>query len=79
MSFPGLPEPAPGEALLVCTYYKDGKALWGGLLNEIGGRREGDVLVLGSSGVRLRLAENHGWDHLYGGNVPALCRARSRR
>ncbi|MGW2705326.1 DUF6924 domain-containing protein [Streptomyces sp. NPDC001340] len=72
MSFPGLPEPAPGEALLVCTYYTDGKALWGGLLSGIGGRREGDVLVLGGGGVRLRLAENHGWDHLYGGNVPAL-------
>ncbi|MGW2741349.1 DUF6924 domain-containing protein [Streptomyces sp. NPDC001450] len=72
MSFPGLPQPAPGEALLVCTCYEDGKALWGGLLNEIGGRREGDVVVLGGSGVRLHLVEDRGWDHLHGGNVPAL-------
>ncbi|MBV9026921.1 MAG: hypothetical protein JO362_24715 [Streptomycetaceae bacterium] len=72
MSLPELPQPAPGEVLLVCTCYEDGKALWGGLLDEIGGRREGDVLVLGGSGVRLHLAEDRGWDHLRGGNVPAL-------
>jgi hypothetical protein len=72
MSFPELPQPAPGEVLLVCACYEDGKTLWGGLLNEIGGRREGDVLVLGGSGVRLHLVEGRGWDHLHGGNVPAL-------
>ncbi|MFH8774403.1 DUF6924 domain-containing protein [Streptomyces sp. NPDC017958] len=72
MSFPGLPEPAPGEALLVCTCYEDDKALWGGLLNETGGHREGGVLALGGGGVRLRLVEDRGWDHLHGGNVPAL-------
>ncbi|MGW3205708.1 DUF6924 domain-containing protein [Streptomyces sp. NPDC001135] len=72
MSIPEIPQPAPGEVLLVCTCYEDGKALWGGLLNEIGGRREGDVLVLGDSGVRLHLVEGQGWDHVHGGNVPAL-------
>jgi len=61
MSFPELPQPAPGEVLLVCTCYEDGKALWGGLLDEIGG-----------SGVRLHLVEGPGWDYLHGGNVPAL-------
>ncbi|MFE2102195.1 DUF6924 domain-containing protein [Streptomyces sp. NPDC059468] len=72
MSFPGLPRPAPGEVLLISTCYEDGKALWGGLLNEIGGHREGDVLVLGGSGARLRPVEDRGWDDLHGGNVPAL-------
>lgn len=72
MSFPELPQPASGEVLLVCTCYEDGRALWGGLLNEIGGRREGDVLVLGGSEVRLHLVEDRAWDYLHGGNVPAL-------
>ena len=72
MSFPRLPQPEPGEVLLVCTCYEDGTALWGGLLDEIGGRREGDVLVVGSSGVQLRPIEDCGWDFLHGGNVPAL-------
>ncbi|MEO3887008.1 hypothetical protein [Nonomuraea sp. B5E05] len=72
MSRPELPQPAPGEVLLVCTCYEDGKALYGGLLDEIGGRRDGDVLVLGDSGVRLRPVEDSGWDYLHGGNVPAL-------
>lgn len=72
MSFPELPQPAPGEVLLVCTCYEGGKALWGGLLDEIGGRLEGDVHVLGGDGVRLRPVEDRGWDYLHGGNVPAL-------
>ncbi|MGP3934416.1 DUF6924 domain-containing protein [Nonomuraea sp. KM88] len=72
MSRPELPQPAPGEVLLVCTCYEDGKALFGGLLHEIGGRRDGDVLVLGDSGMRLRPVEDSGWDYLHGGNVPAL-------
>ncbi|TDD17054.1 DUF6924 domain-containing protein [Nonomuraea diastatica] len=72
MSRPKLPPPAPGDVLLVCTCYEDGTALYGQLLNEIGGHQEGDVLVLGDSGVRLRLAEDSGWDYLHGGNVPAL-------
>ncbi|MGW9029323.1 DUF6924 domain-containing protein [Streptomyces sp. NPDC055722] len=72
MSFPELPQPAPGDVLLVCTCYEDGKARWGRLLDEIGGRREGDVLVLEGSGVRLHLVEGRGWDFLHGGNVPAL-------
>lgn len=72
MPFPPLPRPAPGEVLLVGTCYEDGTALWGGLFDEIGGRREGDVLVVGDSGVRLRPVENRGWDFLHGGNFPAL-------
>jgi hypothetical protein len=72
MSRPELPQPAPGDVLLVCTCYEDGKALWGGLLDEIGGHQEGDVLVLGGSGVRLRLVEDLGWNYLHGGNVPVL-------
>ncbi|GAA1724995.1 DUF6924 domain-containing protein [Streptomyces yatensis] len=71
MSFPELPQPAPGEVLLVCTCYKDGEALWGGLVDGIGGRREGHALIL-EGGVRLRLVEGQGWDYLHGGNVPAL-------
>lgn len=61
MSFPELPQPAPGEVLLVCTCYEDGQAQWGGLLDEIQG-----------GGVRLHLVEGRGWDYLHGGNVPAL-------
>ena len=47
MVFPALPRPAPGEVSLVCTRYKDGRALWGGLPDAIGGRREGGAIVLG--------------------------------
>ncbi|WP_062981106.1 DUF6924 domain-containing protein [Nocardia anaemiae] len=72
MSFPRLPQPEPGEVLLVCTCYEDGAAQWGKLVDEVGGRREGDVLVVGGSGVRLRPIEDCGWDFLHGGNVPAL-------
>ncbi|MFK0111707.1 DUF6924 domain-containing protein [Streptomyces sp. NPDC091217] len=72
MSYPELPQPTPGEVLLVCTCYEDGRALWGGLLDEIGARREDDRLVLGGRGVRLRMVEDSGWDYLHGGNIPAL-------
>lgn len=72
MSFPDLPRPEPGEVLLVCTCYEDGTALWGGLFDAIEGRREGDVLIVGDSGVRLRPVENREWDFLHGGNIPAL-------
>ncbi|MEU5537848.1 hypothetical protein [Streptomyces sp. NPDC020362] len=72
MPFPELPQPAPGEVLLVCTCYEDGEALWGGLLDEIGGHRDGSALVLGGGRVRLHLVEGRGWDYLHGGNVPAL-------
>ncbi|GAA0318805.1 hypothetical protein NE235_07040 [Actinoallomurus spadix] len=72
MSLPELPRPEPGDVLLVCTSYEDGTPLWGGLFSEVGGRREGDVLVLGDGGVRLRLVEGGEWDDLRGGNVPAL-------
>jgi hypothetical protein len=72
MSFPALPQPEPGQVLLVCACYEDGTGLWGGLLDEIGGRREGDVLVVAGGGVRLRLVEGRGWHYLHGGNVPAL-------
>ncbi|WP_433514207.1 DUF6924 domain-containing protein [Nonomuraea sp. CA-143628] len=72
MSRPELPQPTPGDVLLVATCYEHGNALWGGLLNEIGGHQEGDVRVLGGSGVRLRLVVDPEWDYLHGGNVPAL-------
>ncbi|GLZ04847.1 hypothetical protein Acsp03_23130 [Actinomadura sp. NBRC 104412] len=72
MSFPELPKPAPGEVLLVCTCYEDRTALWGRLLGEIEGRREGDVLHVEGGRVRLRVLEGHGWHGLLGGHVPAL-------
>ena len=71
MSFPELPRPTHGEVLLVSACYEHDKALWGELLDEVGGRRENDVLVLGG-GVRLRPVEGSGWENLLGGNVPAL-------
>ncbi|WP_214416940.1 DUF6924 domain-containing protein [Sphaerisporangium fuscum] len=58
--------------LLVCTCYEHGTARWGELLDEIGGRREGEVLVLGGRGVRLCPIEDPGLDGLHGGNIPAL-------
>ncbi|WP_328400276.1 DUF6924 domain-containing protein [Nocardia sp. NBC_00403] len=72
MSLPKLSQPVTGDVLLVCTCYEDGTALWGKLLHEIAARREGDVLVVGGSGVRLRPIEDCGWHFLHGGNVPAL-------
>ncbi|MCP2342839.1 DUF6924 domain-containing protein [Actinomadura rupiterrae] len=72
MAFPELPQPAPGEPQLLCTSYDRGKAQWGGLLREVGGRREGDLLVLADGRVRLRLVESTSWDSLDGGNVPAI-------
>lgn len=72
MFFPALPMPVDGEVLFVCTCYRDGKALWGNLLNEIGARHDGDGLVIEGSEVRLRSVENTGWDFMHGGNVPAL-------
>lgn len=71
MAFPTLPQPAPGEVLLVSTCFRDGAPLWGGLLNEIRGRREGDVLVVDGD-VRLRLVAGPAWNSLHGGNVPAV-------
>ncbi|MFI0897431.1 DUF6924 domain-containing protein [Streptomyces sp. NPDC020983] len=72
MSLPRLPQTAPGEVLFLATCYEDGAALWGGLPEAVGGRTEGGVLVLGEGGVRLRPAEDGRWEHLLGGNVPAL-------
>lgn len=72
MSFPELPAPAPGEVLMVCTCYEAGSAMWGGLLEEIGGRREGDVLLVQEGRARLHLVEDRGWNYLHGGNLPAL-------
>lgn len=73
MPFPMLPLPAPGEVLLVNTCYQDGRtALWSEVLQTLGGHREGDVLVLGERGVRLRMTEHPAWDYLHGGDFPAL-------
>ncbi|MEU3527906.1 hypothetical protein AB0E62_29245 [Streptomyces sp. NPDC038707] len=72
MPLPRLPRPAPADALLVCTWYEDGEAQWGELPAVAGGRRDGDLVVLGSGGVRLRPAEDPAWDDLRGGSVPAL-------
>ncbi|MGI5171764.1 DUF6924 domain-containing protein [Spirillospora sp. CA-253888] len=71
MSYPKLPRPAPGEVLLVCTRYRDDTPLWGDLFNEVGGRREGDVLLVEGDGVRFRLVEGRSWDFLHGGSMPA--------
>ncbi|MGH3381148.1 MAG: DUF6924 domain-containing protein [Actinoallomurus sp.] len=76
MSFPQLPQPAPGEVLLLCTCYEEGEALWGGLPDKIGGHRDGDALVLEDDGVRLRMVEGRAWNHLRGGNTPALLPGR---
>ncbi|MGP3973109.1 DUF6924 domain-containing protein [Streptomyces sp. 8N114] len=72
MPYPKLPVPAPGEVLVICACYEEGRAQWDEVLRALGGRREGDTVALGDGGVRLRLAENPRWDFLHGGNFPAL-------
>ncbi|GAA4639699.1 hypothetical protein GCM10023196_102370 [Actinoallomurus vinaceus] len=72
MPYPKLPAPAPGEVLLICTCYEEDKARWGEVLGALRGRQDGDAVVLDDGGVRLRLAEDPGWDYLQGGNLPAL-------
>jgi len=78
MSYPMLPIPAAGEVLLVSTCYEDDRARWDQVLQTLGGRRDGDALVLADGVVRLRLVENPRWDSLYGGNFPALVPAGSQ-
>jgi hypothetical protein len=70
MAFPALPQPAPGEVLLISTCFRDGTSLWGGLLEEIGGHRDGDVLAVEGTGLRLRLVEGRSWNSMNGGNEP---------
>ncbi|MDX3225971.1 DUF6924 domain-containing protein [Streptomyces sp. ME19-01-6] len=72
MPYPKLPEPEPGEVLLICACYEEGRAQWDGVLRALGGRRDGQVVALGDGGVRLRLAEHPEWDYVHGGNFPAL-------
>ncbi|HEX2312332.1 MAG TPA: hypothetical protein VHJ17_01265 [Thermomonospora sp.] len=72
MPYPKLPVPAPGEIPLVCAYYQGRRANWGDVLDALDGRRDADTVVLGTSGIQLRKIEDHRWDHLLGGNVPAL-------
>ncbi len=72
MPYPTLPAPAPGEVLLICTCYARGRPQWGEVIRALGGPGQDGVLTLGGGDVRLRLAEHPGWDHLYGGHLPAL-------
>ena len=79
MPVPMLPLPAPGEVLLVNTCYEDGNsAMWDTVLKTLGGRREGDVVVIGDDGagagpeVALRLTASPAWDYLHAGDFPAL-------
>ncbi|MFW6723586.1 DUF6924 domain-containing protein [Streptomyces sp. MAR4 CNY-716] len=69
MPCPELPRTTSGEVLMVCAYYEHGEPSWGGLLTPAGG---GTALVPDDSPVRLRPVADPGWDHLRGGNVPAL-------
>ncbi|WP_181787036.1 DUF6924 domain-containing protein [Streptomyces phytophilus] len=69
MPCPELPRTTSGEVLMVCAYYENGEPGWGGLLAPDGG---GAALVPDDSPVRLRPVADPGWDHLRGGNVPAL-------
>lgn len=71
MSFAPLPRTADGEVLLVCACYDD-KPRWGDAFGPIGGRRDGDVIALPDGDVRLRLVQDRRWEHVLGGNVPAL-------
>ncbi|MCL2550911.1 MAG: hypothetical protein FWE75_02065 [Actinomycetia bacterium] len=79
MSRPRLPRPAAGEVLVVDTRYKDGRALWGGLPEAVGGRRERDFVVLGDGAVRLRLVQDVGLDYVEAGNLPGMLAPGSER
>ncbi|MFW6691505.1 DUF6924 domain-containing protein [Streptomyces sp. MAR4 CNX-425] len=68
MPRPELPRTTPGDVLVVCTYYKHGEPGWGGLRHRI----EGGALVPDDAPVRLRPVADAGWDHLHGGQLPAL-------
>lgn len=68
MPCPELPRTTSGEVLMVCAYYEHGEPSWGGLLTPGGGT----ALVPDDSPVRLCPVADPGWDHLRGGNVPAL-------
>lgn len=72
MSRPLLPRPAAGEVLVVSTCYEDGGSLWGEVLDAVGGRREGDVVLFGDGGVRLRLVDDSALDEVQCGHVPSL-------
>lgn len=73
MSYPMLPPTQAGEVLLVATRYVDSRADWTHVPDSLGGRWDGDdLLVLGESGIRLRGVTDPGWEGLYGGSVPAL-------
>jgi hypothetical protein len=85
MPFPMLPLPAPGEVLLVNTCYEaDGIVMWNEVLQTLGGRRDGDAIVLGETDtdtdtdtgtgteITLRLTEHPDWDYLHAGDFPAL-------
>lgn len=74
MQFPMLPIPAPGEVLFVNTCYEADMAMWNQALQTVGGRRDGDVVVLGEGEhqIGLRLTESPGWDYLHAGDFPAL-------
>lgn len=67
-----LPRWVAGEVLVVSTCFEEGASLWGGLLEAVGGRRDGDAVVLGDGGVRLRLVDDDAMDEVNGGQVPAL-------
>ncbi|WBB63947.1 hypothetical protein O7599_16125 [Streptomyces sp. WMMC500] len=68
MPGPQLPRTTSGDVLVICTYYQDGAPDWGGLLQQI----ERGALVPDGASVRLRPVADAGWDHLSGGQVPAL-------
>ncbi|WP_131735798.1 DUF6924 domain-containing protein [Actinomadura roseirufa] len=76
MPYPKLPVAAPGEVLLVCTCYEEGKARWGDVFQTLDGRRDGDIIVLEGGEVRLRPVEHPRWNFLHGGNFPALVEER---
>ncbi|MEO3842726.1 hypothetical protein ABGB20_17345 [Streptomyces sp. B22F1] len=69
MPCPELPRTTSGDVLVVCTYYENGEPRWGGLVDRTG---RATAVVPEGGPVRLRPVADPGWDHLRGGNVPAL-------
>lgn len=71
MAYPMLPPTAAGEVLLVCTCYEQGSPRWEDVLAQVGGRRHGDVVLLGDDGTRLRLVDGRDWEAAQPGSFPA--------
>ena len=72
LSVPLLPVTPPGEVLFVGKAFDDGLQRWDQMVRAIGGQREADTLVLEDGKIRLRIVQDHHWEHVLTGSLAAL-------